>query len=420
MGQVCKSCGPVRHPVAAAVVCVGAAWLLGAVGARAQEAGTVVRASVPTSAGTVAETGAGTGGGTSAGKVAGTGGETGAGTGVAAGALRPARSGPDGLPEEPVVQGAGQCTLVGTVRGSDGGIVPGASVTLVGEGRVRERAATSDDGGGFRMEDVPCGQFVLTATMPGFTPVAVSGVMKEPGGVAQQDVTLKIVGQNESVNVVATRTEIAQAQVHFEEHQRMAGVFPNFFVSYQWSAVPLHARQKFGLAMHTATDPATVVLAGAIAGVQQANNSLPGYGQGAAGYGRRFGANLGTEITGTFLGGAILPTIFRQDPRYFYRGTGSNGSRLWYAVSRAFVTRGDNGKAQVNFSGLLGDLGSGAISNLYAADEDRQGASLTVEDGLLGIVGDCVNNTLQEFVLHRVTSKARGRHGQAVDGAAAP
>lgn len=323
-------------------------------------------------------------------------------------------------PPQEAEDASGACTLKGMVRGSDGGIVPGALVTLLGEGRVRERTARADDAGEYVLGQVPCGQFVLSVTMPGFAPLAVGGSMADAGEVQQQDVTLKLAGTNESVNVVATQAEIAQAQVQLQEHQRMLGAFPNFYVSYQWSAVPLHARQKFGLAWHTATDPANFVLAGLVAGVQQANNSLPGYGQGAAGYGSRFGANYGNEVTGTFLGGAILPAVFRQDPRYFYRGTGSNGSRLWYAVSRAFVTRGDNGRQQVNFSGLLGDLGSGAISNLYAAKQDREGAELTVENGLLGIVGDCVNNTLQEFVLRKVTTRTRGRRGQATDGTTVP
>ncbi|WP_419805082.1 carboxypeptidase-like regulatory domain-containing protein [Terriglobus sp.] len=325
------------------------------------------------------------------------------------------------LPEAPAVQqAAGSCTLEGKVRGADGGIVPGASLTLLGEGKVRERTATADDDGDYLMDNVPCGQFVLSVTMPGFSPAALGGEMLDAGEVLQKDVTLRLAGANASVNVIATRMEIAQAQVGLQEQQRLLSVFPNFFVSYQWSAEPLHARQKFGLALHNAADPANVGLAAVVAGVQQASNSLPGYGQGAAGYGRRFGANLGDEVTGTFLGGAILPSIFRQDPRYFYRGTGSTKSRLWYAVSRAFVTRGDNGKTQVNYSGLLGDFGTGAISNLYAAKEDREGGSLTVENGLLGIVGDCVNNTLQELVLRRVTSKTSGRRGKATDGTGAP
>ena len=338
-------------------------------------------------------------------------------------AAEPGSGGPAAnLPMSPgaLQQQGALCTLEGTVHGSDGGIVPGASLTLLGESKVRERTATSDADGDYLMDNVPCGQFVLTVTMTGFSPLAVGGEVLDAGEVLQKDVTLKIAGVNSSVNVVATEAEIAQAQVTLQEHQRMAGVFPNFFVSYQWSAVPLRPRQKFELAMHTAVDPANVVLAGVIAGVQQANNSLPGYGQGAAGYGSRFGANMGNLITGTFLGGAILPTVFRQDPRYFYRGTGSDGSRLWYAVSRAFVTRGDNGRQQVNFSGMLGDLGSGAISNLYADKQDRNGAGLTISNGLIAIAGDCVNNTLQEFVLRKLTTKTRGRRGKATDGTAAP
>ena len=141
-----------------------------------------------------------------------------------------------------------------------------------------------------------------------------------------------------------------------------------------------------------------------VAGVQQATDSFPGYSQGWEGYGRRYGADLGNLVSGTFVGGAILPSLFRQDPRYFYKGAGSAPSRFWYAVSRIAVTRGDNGRPQPNYSTVLGDLSAGAISNLYYAREDRTGAKVTLANGLLGIAGDAMNNVFQEFVLKKLTT----------------
>ena len=58
------------------------------------------------------------------------------------------------------------------------------------------------------------------------------------------------------------------------------------------------------------------------------------------------------------MGGAVLPSLFRQDPRYFYKGSGTRASRFWYAVSRTVITRGDNGRAEPNYSTILGDMSS--------------------------------------------------------------
>ena len=107
------------------------------------------------------------------------------------------------------------------------------------------------------------------------------------------------------------------------------------------------------------------------------------------------------------MGGAVLPSLFRQDPRYFYKGTGSVPSRFWYAVTRTVVTRGDNGRSQPNYSTVLGDMSAGAISNLYYAPEDRKGAKITVVNGLLGIAGDAMNFVFQEFVLKKLTTNSK-------------
>jgi hypothetical protein len=116
---------------------------------------------------------------------------------------------------------------------------------------------------------------------------------------------------------------------------------------------------------------------------------------------------MGNLVVGNMLGGAILPMVFHQDPRYFYKGTGSVWSRAGYALSTAVIARGDNGRWQPNYSGILGNFGAGAISNLYYPASSRQGASLTIGNGLLGIAADGVSNVLQEFVLRKLTKKAK-------------
>ena len=103
----------------------------------------------------------------------------------------------------------------------------------------------------------------------------------------------------------------------------------------------------------------------ALAGIEQAQNHFSGYGQGAEGYGKRFGAGYADTVAGTFIGGAILPSLLKQDPRYFYKGTGSKPSRFRMRIANALICKGDNGRWQTNYSNILGSLAAGGISNLY-------------------------------------------------------
>jgi hypothetical protein len=142
-----------------------------------------------------------------------------------------------------------------------------------------------------------------------------------------------------------------------------------------------------------------------IAGGQQADNSFPGYGQGAAGYARRLGAAYGDQFIGTFVSSAILPSILKQDPRYFYKGTGTVKSRILYALERSVVTRGDNGRTQPDYSGILGSLATGAISNLYYPEGSQHGFDTLLTNTLIGIGTSAGVNLLQEFVFPKWTPK---------------
>ncbi len=105
------------------------------------------------------------------------------------------------------------------------------------------------------------------------------------------------------------------------------------------------------------------------------------------------------------IGGAILPSLLHQDPRYFYQGTGSTKSRFWHAVSAPFICKGDNGKLQFNYSSIGGDLASGALSNVYYPTSDR-GASLVFTGALITTGGRVANALAQEFILHRSANHA--------------
>jgi hypothetical protein len=296
-------------------------------------------------------------------------------------------------------------TITGTITDTAGALVSGAHVTLSVANDAADRKTDSGDDGRFAFQNVMSGAFSVRVALQGFDPAKASGELR-PGETEElRPIGLKLSIISSEVEVVPPEV-LAQQQLHAEEQQRLIGAFPNFFVAYDWDAQPLSTRQKFSLAWKNTSDPGNLVLVAGLSGIQQAENAFPGYGHGAAGYGRRYGANLGNLVSGTYLGGAILPTIFHQDPRYFYKGTGTIRSRLIYALESAVICRGDDGRRQPAIASLLGDFSAGAISNLYYAPSDRQGAVLTIENGLLGIAGDALNGVFQEFFSHMLTPKA--------------
>jgi hypothetical protein len=207
-----------------------------------------------------------------------------------------------------------------------------------------------------------------------------------------------------SVDVTATRVEQAQQQIKEQEQQRLFGVLPNFYVSYLPDAAPLNTRQKFELSWKTRLDPVQFVTVGITAGVQQARGDYSGFGDGAEGYAKRYAAAYATIVTRSLITQVAMPSLFKQDPRYFYKGTGSTASRIGYAISRTVVRKGDNGRWQPNYSGILGSLASGAVSNLYYPEEDRRGAQLTLTNTAIGLAGAAVGHLAQEFLFRRLTS----------------
>jgi hypothetical protein len=221
------------------------------------------------------------------------------------------------------------------------------------------------------------------------------------------EISLTVATAMTEVRVSVTRYELAEEQVKVEETQRVLGIIPNFYISYDHHALPLSTKQKFELAWKSNVDPVTFAASGVIAGVEQARNSYSGYGQGAQGYAKRYGASYADGFIGNMIGGAILPSLLKQDPRYFYKGTGSTRSRIFYALANAVVCKGDNGHWQPDYSGILGSLAAGGISNLYYPASNRDGARLTFENTSLGIAGSGVANLLQEFLIRRLTPHAQ-------------
>jgi hypothetical protein len=189
----------------------------------------------------------------------------------------------------------------------------------------------------------------------------------------------------------------AEGELHVEEHQHLMGFIPYFDTVFGDTAPPLSPSQKFELAFKRSITPLTIIGAGLIAGIGQANNSFPKYGQGAQGYGKRFGSQYADTFDSNMLGSAIFPVILHQDPRYYRMGTGGFRKRFLYSLSAAVRTKGDDGKWQPGFSTILGSFAAGGISNLYFPPPNR-GAGLTLERGSLQIAERALSVMLDEFL----------------------
>jgi len=301
-------------------------------------------------------------------------------------------------------------SIHGVVIDRDGAVYEGTHIELdqMGSSKPNVREATSDADGRYTFADVPAGAFKLTISSDGFAPQVITGLLHSGESYEARAIVLLVNTAASEVRVSASQVEIAQAQVKEEEEQRVLGMIPNFYVVYEPNAPPLNARQKFSLAWKTSIDPLTILGAGALAGAQQADNAFGGYGQGSQGYAKRFGADYADSFVASMVGSAVFPALLKQDPRYFYKGTGTTRSRIFYAIANAVVCKGDNGHWQMNYSGIAGGLAAGGISNLYYPVGSRDGVTLSFENALIGVGTGAVQNLFQEFVVRKLTPRLPG------------
>ena len=296
-------------------------------------------------------------------------------------------------------------SISGTVVDQSGAVVAAARVRLTGEDQSLNQEVLSGDDGQFSFANIAPGPFQLTITSGGFATQTSSGVLRSGEIYIVSQIALTVATDIAEVHVGLSQTEVAEEEIKVEEKQRVLGVIPNFYVSYVPNAVPLTSKQKFKLTWKTIVDPVTFAWTGAVAGVEQAQNDFSGYGQGAQGYGKRYGAAYADGVTGTFIGSAILPSLLKQDPRYFYKGTGSKRSRILYAIANSVICKGDNGHWQPSYSGIIGSLAAGGISNLYYPARNRNGAGLTLENALIGTGISAATKICQEFFFRKLTRK---------------
>ena len=154
------------------------------------------------------------------------------------------------------------------------------------------------------------------------------------------------------------------------ESKRILGIIPNYRTSPSLKNYePLTSRGKFKIASQDAFDRGTVGLAALFGGEGQLTNANRSFGQGAAGFGRYFGASYGDFLIGDYMTEAVFPSLLHQDPRYFRRGVGSGWSRFGYAMGQIFWTHRDSGGTQFNYSEVIGNSTAVAISTSYYANK---------------------------------------------------
>lgn len=301
----------------------------------------------------------------------------------------------------------GFASVSGVVQDASGAAVSGAHVVLKHPDGSQQSSLMTGEDGGFTFTKIPAGSYLVGIDAAGLAHYQSGTIaLTAQEAYVMPPILLPVAAANAQVVVRPTEI-IANQQVKAEEKQRIIGVFPNFYTSYIYDAAPLDAKQKYSLAFHEAFDPVSFIFAGVVAGVDQANNSFSGYGRGAAGYGKRYGAVYGTGLIEGYLSHAIFPSLLHQDPRYFYQGSGTTRSRIAHALSYPFVLRGDNGRPTPNYSFLLGNLGAGGLSNLYYPSADR-GASLVFINAAVGLGGEAVGALFREFISIHLSTNVPG------------
>jgi hypothetical protein len=300
---------------------------------------------------------------------------------------------------------------VGSIRGKivdqSGANIAGAVVKLTREGQSSGLEVTSSEDGLFAFSNVAPGPFQLTISSPGLASHDFSGTLQSGEAFVTPVIVLVIQTQVTEVHVGLPPQELADVQIKEEVKQRVFGVIPNYYVTYESNAAPITTKHKFELAWKSASDPATLAGVGVLAGIGQAGDRWGAYGQGAQGYAKRYGASYANVFTATFVGGAVMPSILKQDPRYFYKGTGSKRSRFLYAVASSVICKGDNGRWQPNYSNVIGSFAGAGLQAAYLPAEDRRGSGFIVSSAMIRLGETSLAGVLQEFVFSKLTKRPR-------------
>jgi Carboxypeptidase regulatory-like domain len=310
---------------------------------------------------------------------------------------------PPNAPGQPAIDQPSGGSISGTVTDVDGAEIAGARITLERNDSTTEHTLTADGTGSFSFVSVDPGTMKVVIQSAGFETWIGNGLVLHSGEAYELPHIVLKAATDAELEVVFSRQDLAEEQMRAQEKQRVLGVIPNFYVSYDKNVVPLTTSQKYRLAMRMSLDPIAFASSAASAGFEQSLNEFSGYGQGVKGYAKRFGASYGDGFTSTLIGDAVLPSVLHQDPRYLYKGVGSIGSRTLYAIASVVICKGDNGHWQPNYSNVFGNLAAAGISNIYYPSTNRRGAQLTIDNSLLVTASGAIGALFEEFLIRKIS-----------------
>jgi Carboxypeptidase regulatory-like domain len=271
--------------------------------------------------------------------------------------------------------------IIGTVVDVNGDPVPNAKVELRSSLGDDPRRLVTQENGFFEFQDVtPRVSYEISIAVQDFAAWTPPAIMLEPGQFKiVTGIQLRIATQRTTVDVRYDAVEVATEQLKIEEMQRVFGIIPNFYVTYEKDAAPLTPKMKFQLALKVSYDPVTIAGVLGMASIRQSANSP--------------NLRTGLGVVWRTTRRCCRPWFWRHHdwrrrtanahPRYFYQVTGTTSSRVRHALFSPFVTRNDNGTWGPNYSSLGGDLGSAALSNLWYPKSNR-GLGLVFGDFALG------------------------------------
>jgi hypothetical protein len=305
---------------------------------------------------------------------------------------------------------AAQCALAedtgliqGKVTDSSGAPILGAVVTVKSPDGSSRMTVTGADGA-FQISSLTPGSYSVKISASGLSDWSASNV---PVSLAPESkpllAVMRVAPAVTTVTVGLSPEELAEQQLNQELKQRVLGVLPNYYAAYEDHPAPLSPRQKLHLGLKVLLDPATFAAMGIAAGIQQERNSYHQFGQGSEGFAKRFGAEYATAADSVLITSVIANSVLHQDPRYFYSGKGTTAQRVWYAFKSAFRAKGDSGKWQPPYSGLIGSIAAAEISETYRPGSRTQ-YTLLGRSLMFRCVGLVSLNMFQELLLKKLTT----------------
>jgi len=301
-------------------------------------------------------------------------------------------------------------SISGTVVDPHGSVIQGASVSLNNSAGDMLHSVLSGASGDFNFTSLGAETFKLAVTAHGFGAYNSEAIPLSPGQILTVGNVVLPVTSSESVRVSGDPVELAEEQVKIASSQRVFGIIPDFYTSYNWNAPPMQAKQKFKLEIRYMFDPFVLVTVAANAGIDMRNGNWNSFGKGGLGFAKRFGAIYADRATSRLLATAVFPSIFHEDPRYFRRATGTVPSRAWYAITSAVVVRSDKGKRMPGYSRIFAGFASAAIASTYYPTAATSAGQI-VADGFINIGDHAATNLVREFLGRKFVTRKGTQQG---------